>query len=151
MDCNSARLFLHFARPGDRDLDGPEGAELDEHLAHCSECHALALNQARLDQHLGRAMRAVEVPRGLHGQILQRLAAERRGWYRRFGRVAGILSAAAALLLVVGAWYAFYTPPLRQIALDDVLTSFNVSRRDQDVANDQLRMLGGRGAPPPCA
>jgi hypothetical protein len=152
MDCSSARLFLQFARPGGPDLDGPEAGELEAHLAHCSECNALALTQDRLDQHLGRAMLAVEVPRSLKAQIVQRLASERGAWYRRpFGRVAGILAAAAALLLLVGGWYAFYKPPVRQIALDSVLESFIATPPGEEAANELLQMLANRSVPRGCA
>src|SRR4051812_23626861 len=64
MDCDNARLYLPFLTPGGKDLDGREAEELHRHLAECSACNALAMNTRRLDQHLGRAMRAVEVPGG---------------------------------------------------------------------------------------
>ena len=57
MDCDTARLFLHFCRPGHDDLGGPEAVELEDHLAHCTACHAQALSQRHFDAHLGRAVR----------------------------------------------------------------------------------------------
>jgi hypothetical protein len=144
MDCNSARLYLQFVRPG-------EAEELDEHLAHCSECNSLALANDRLDQHLGRAMLAVEVPRGLKGQILQRVAAERPRWYRRFHGPGGIL-AAAVLLAMLGAGILFYKPARTSIELDQVLAGFNISRPGEDGANYQLQKLAaGRKVPRNCA
>jgi len=145
MDCNTARLYLQFVRAG-------EAAELDEHLAHCNECNALVLANDRLDQHLGRAMLAVEVPRGLKGQILQRLASERPGWYRRFRGPGGILAAAAVLLAMVGAAVLFYKPARTPIELEQVLYSFNLSRPAEDVSNYQLQKLAaGQKVPRNCA
>jgi hypothetical protein len=144
MDCNTSRLYLQFVRPG-------EAEELDKHLAHCNECNSLALANDRLDQHLGRAMLAVEVPRGLKDQVLQRLAAERPGWYRRFRGPGGIL-AAAVLLAMVGAGVLFYKPAKTAIELDQVLAGFNVSRRAEDVSNYQLQKLAaGQKVPRDCA
>jgi len=149
MDCNSARLFIPFHRPGGRDLDGPEAAELDAHLDHCTECNALAMNVHRLDQHLGQAMRAVEVPRGLRDQILERLASQPAGVSRRWvGPAVRVFAVAAALLLLVGAWFVFYNPPRQPLSVDDIVVHINISRPTQEEGNAQLRQLGTRpGAP----
>jgi hypothetical protein len=149
MDCSTARLFLQFQRPNAWDLDGPEAQELEEHLAHCTECNTLARAARRLDGHLGRAMRAVEVPEGLRTQILRKLAAERSDWYRRwFGRATRGLVAAAALLLVLGGAYSWwYFRPARLIDPFTVAQDFNVRRPDLNEVN---RMLKSRGSAP-CA
>src|SRR5579859_7283061 len=99
MDCKTARFFLHFYRPDTGDLDGPEVEELENHLAHCTECNALASGQRRLDQHLGRAMRAIEVPPRLRADVLDALTQQRRAWQRRWLRRATPAAVAAALLL----------------------------------------------------
>jgi hypothetical protein len=150
MDCRTARLFLHFNRPGANDLDGPEREELNEHLAHCTECNALAGAERRLDQHLGRAMRAVEVPEGLRNGILNRLACERGEWYRRrFAQVLRGLTAAAALVLVgIGLWWLTNRPP-KTLSTDQVVYAFNVTPAgDVDGANEALKRLESWGAPP---
>src|SRR5258708_4066533 len=109
MDCETARLFLQSDRPGERDLDGPEADELHAHLEQCSHCNALALAARHLDQHLGRAMRAVAVPAGLQSRLLERLASDRRAAQRRrLGKITRILGVAACLLLLVWAGYAYF-------------------------------------------
>ena len=149
MDCNTARLFLPFHRPGGRDLDGPEAADLDHHLAQCNECNTLSMTQDRLDESLGKAMRNVEVPRGLRNQILERLAAQPSRKPRRWiGHSVRGLSAAAAVLLLVAGWFVFYDPIRRPLDAADVFVSYNFSRPDREQGNVQLRQLGaGAGAP----
>jgi hypothetical protein len=105
MDCKTARMLFECRRPQAGDLDGAERAELEQHLAHCLECEELARTQRQVDQHLGRAMRAVEVPDRLRAKLLKRLADERGNWYRRWARQAakvGIAAAAALLLISFG-------------------------------------------------
>jgi len=108
MDCDNARLFLPFLRTGGKDLDGQEEAELRAHLEQCSGCNALVMNAARLDQHLGRAMRAVDVPVGMKGRLLERLA-EDRGVirWRRLKR-AGVAAAVAAVLVLAAGWWLLH-------------------------------------------
>jgi hypothetical protein len=146
MDCETARLFLHFDRPGEHDLDGPEADELHAHLEHCSACNSLAQTARRLDQHLGRAMRAAPVPAGLKGRLLERLAADRRlSRRRRVGLVAKVLGVAACLLLFVWAGWSYVNPPRKHVYPDNVLSSFNVGSLDRDGVNERLTNLRGSG------
>jgi hypothetical protein len=143
MDCKTARLFLPFYRPGATDLSGPEVKELEDHVALCSECNALASAQRRLDQHFGRAMRAIEVPPGLRQNVIEALAAQRRAWNRRWLGGAGGLVAAAGLLLAVSlSLYFLYSSKSIAISPDEVSYALNVTSRDQDRANEVLRRLG---------
>ena len=148
MDCSTARLFLPFRRPGGRDLDGPEAADLENHLSQCNECNTLAMTQDRLDDSLGKAMRAVEVPRGLRVQILERLAAQPTRKPRWVAYTVRGLSAAAAVLLLALGWFAFYSPVRRPLNAENVATNFNISRPAQDESNAQLRELGARAGAP---
>src|SRR5438067_13660259 len=98
MDCSTARLLLDFARPRAGDLGPVEAEELERHLAHCIECDAMARAARRADEHLGAAMRQVELPDGLRAGLLTRLDAERGRWYRqRFGHALRALACAAAV------------------------------------------------------
>ena len=148
MDCNTARLFLPFHRPGGRDLDGPEAADLDHHLAQCNECNTLSMTQDRLDATLGKAMRNVEVPRGLRNQILERLAAQPTRKPRRIAYSVRGLSAAAAILLLAVGWYVFYNPIRRPLNAETVFDSVNYSRPDQEKSDALLRQLGARAGAP---
>jgi hypothetical protein len=97
MDCKTARLLLCFARPAE--LESSEAEALEQHLAGCPECGPLAQSERLADLHLGRAMRDVPVPEGLHDRLWSRLQTERRRWYRR--RVIQTLAAAAAVFVAL--------------------------------------------------
>jgi len=107
MDCKTARLLLDFARPQAGELEAEEAAALESHLDHCPDCHSQARSERQLDDCLGKAMRQVEVPPGLHEQLLARLESARGEWNRqRFAQTARLCAAAAALLLLGWAgWY----------------------------------------------
>lgn len=102
MDCTNARLLLHFVRTGE--LDPAERQLLDNHVAHCTECTALAHAESRLDDALETAMGQVPVPAGLKGRILARMATQRQPRRWRW-------TAAAALVVAAGlGWYAVLGP-----------------------------------------
>jgi hypothetical protein len=103
MDCKTARLLLYFTHPRTAELEADEAAALEGHLADCSLCGTLAQSERRADNRIGQAMRAVPVPDGLRTRLLTQLDAEREHWYRRrLLRGAGVVAAAAAVILV--AW-----------------------------------------------
>jgi hypothetical protein len=102
MDCKNARLLLDYSRPLGTDLDAGEAEALESHLADCPDCGSLAQDERRLDDYIGRAVRAVPVPENLRADLLRRLAAERDAWYRRWLlRSAGAVAAAAGIILLV--------------------------------------------------
>jgi hypothetical protein len=141
MDCNTARVYLQ--------LGGHDAGELQEHLGVCTACTHLAQDMQRLDDHLGRAMRAVEVPKGPKQELLLRLAAEHGARQRRWAGYAlyAGLGAAAALLLTLGLW-AWFGPSKPIISGEHVVRDFNILRPDQDASNDQLKQLGAKGPAP---
>ncbi len=114
MDCKTARMLLEFARPRANELDETSAAELEQHLAGCPECDEQARTERRIDQHLGQAMRQVEVPDRLHKVLLARLAQEGGSGSRKRRRWIVSLSASAAAMLLVGLgvylWYAVLFP-----------------------------------------
>lgn len=128
MDCDTARLFMQFSTHHGDDLDGPEAAELHAHLEQCSACNTLAMNTRRLDQHIGRAMNAVEVPSGLKAQLLDLLAEERgklrRRWLKRAGQIAAV---AACLLLLAWGGYRLFGPNPIEINADHILQEVNLA------------------------
>ncbi len=122
MDCKTARLFLDYVRPRPAELPGDDAKALEGHLAACPECGAAARAERDADARLARAVQAVTVPEGLRDRLLGRLAAERRAWYRKRLRRAGVAALAAAVLLALGLWYLRPGPPpspdLDQVTLD---------------------------------
>jgi len=150
MDCDNARLFLPYLTPGGKDLDGREAEELHRHLAECSACNALAMNTRRLDQHLGRAMRAVEVPAGMKNRILARLADNRRARYRLWAKRASRYAAVAAGLLLA-AWlgyYFWYAPRENVIDVETAYITASLGPPDYDQVNSTFARLGQLGARP---
>jgi len=104
MDCKTAQLFLEFARPHASELAAEDTHALEDHLAQCPDCGLLARNERRLDDHVGKAMRAVEVPDRLRAHLLNRLDADRNDWYKRWAGhgLRTAVAVAACLLLVAG-------------------------------------------------
>ena len=76
MDCRTAQILLPFRDRPD-ELADDERAELEQHLAGCKNCAALARAERSFDDSVGRAMQNVVVPAGLREQIVGRLAIER--------------------------------------------------------------------------
>jgi hypothetical protein len=106
MDCRTARLLLEFARPALSELPPSDGDALEEHLAGCTDCDALARAEREADARLGQAMRTVPLPDGLRDRILSRLEADRADQRRR--RIGWVVRlAAAAAILFVACWFAF--------------------------------------------
>jgi len=107
-------MLLEFARPQAAEMDEAGAAELERHLAGCPECEEHARGERRIDQHLGQAMRQVEVPDRLRRVLLARLAQERGTWYRkRLRQVVSVAAGLAAVVLVawgIVLWRASHLP-----------------------------------------
>ena len=107
MDCRTAQLLIDFARPQARELPDEDLRAFEDHVAGCPDCSTMAANERRIDEHLGKAMRAVEVPDTLRSHLLNRLDAERNDWYKHWaghGMRIAVAAAACLLLVVGGAW-----------------------------------------------
>jgi hypothetical protein len=117
MDCKTARLLLDFARPLTPELEESEGEALAGHLADCPSCEAVHRAERCIDDHIGKAMRAVPVPDGLRERIRGELA--RHGERRYLRRLAwGAATAiAASVLLVAGLTYWGQRPAVHLEAL----------------------------------
>jgi hypothetical protein len=151
MDCKTARLLLSFHRPRAGDLDADDARALEEHLAVCAACDAASRAERRLEQHLGKAMRAVEVPDGLRTRLLDRLAAERPPVpfprpRRRFWKP---LVAAASLLLVLGLYWIWHEAKKPELDPEHVAQVATAVRPGAEGAEQSLRRLGVRAVPPP--
>jgi len=83
MDCRTAQQLLEYARPHAVDLAAEDVRALEDHLTQCPDCNAQAKDERRIDEHLSRAMKAVEVPDRLRNHLLVKLKAERGDVYRR--------------------------------------------------------------------
>lgn len=151
MDCKAARFLLSFPATGPDALAGPEAAELRDHLDVCGECDALARNEARLDQHLGKAMRDVPVPSGLKQQVLARLDADRAETLRTrlLTYARPVAAAAAVLLLVCGTYWLWDFSTKPHIDASDVAVAYNVSPpNNADTVNQTFAALGFRDCEP---
>lgn len=140
MDCNTARVYLQ--------LGGLDADELHEHLGLCTACTHLAQDQKRLDDHLGQAMRAVEVPRGPKQELLLRLAAEHGARQRRWAGYAVYGALAAATVVLAWGLYTLWGGGKPVIYGEEVVHNFNILRPDQDACNFLLNKLGARGGAP---
>lgn len=139
MDCKTARLLLEFVRPQPTELQASETAALEQHLAGCAECDALARAERQVEAQLGVAMRAVAVPEGLRFRLLNRLERERRAWYRRWAvRAAGGLAAAAAIILAV--WFGLSRDQRRpEVDPIEVATAYSYrTQKGEEGVNDWL-------------
>jgi hypothetical protein len=123
MDCKTAQILLEFAGPRRDELAAEDAHALEEHLGLCPDCGPMAVAERRVDEHLGKAMRAVDVPDRLRNHLLAKLDAERADWYRQriFRYLKPVAAAAACALLFVGAWagwslYRYYERPTPDIA-----------------------------------
>jgi hypothetical protein len=146
MDCKTARLLLPFAGPTPGELDPAEADALEAHLDSCPECSAGARAERRLDEHLGPAMRAVEVPDRLKALILAGLAEQRRDERRRrLGRKLRIaVPVAAALLMAVYLW-AFGSPFKGGVNLVEVCDQVNkqtIVSLEPDAVEAAFRRMG---------
>jgi hypothetical protein len=127
MDCNDARLLLHFARPLSTELEESEAEALATHLNRCADCADRQRAARRLDEHLGRALRDVPIPDGLQNRLKARLNRERDQWYRK--RLLTWGAAAAVLFLAVSLGWNALRPRPEAVNLEVV----------KDQANQEFR------------
>jgi hypothetical protein len=146
MDCKTARTLLDFVRPTKCELEAEETGALESYLDQCADCHTLARGERQFDQWLGKAMRQVDVPSNLRGQLVARLEAERIDWYRqRFAHQARLAVAAAAVILLGWAgWHWLHERAMTPVAPEQVAEAKNnEAGRDPRVrAEEALKRLG---------
>jgi hypothetical protein len=108
MDCKDARRLADFARPGAAELDAAELAALQSHLADCPDCGPAHCLERRFDDRLARAMQFVAVPSHGLDQLLGRLAASRRTWWRN--RLMALTAAVLGLTLLSALFVSWRRP-----------------------------------------
>jgi len=137
-------MLLEFSRPGGGELDEIATAELEHHLAGCPECEEHSRGEQRLDQHLGQAMRQVEVPDRLRSVLLARLAQEpanRSG--KRLRWIVGLATSAAAVLLVGLGLLLWHSSQLPTVDLSYLpVHLFNDSSPSPKNIQESFRTLG---------
>jgi hypothetical protein len=153
MDCKTVRLLLDFARPHAPEVEPADAEALDRHLAGCAACAALAADERRLDDVLGRAMRQVAVPDHFRQQLLNRLEAERAAWYRRWYGHA-LRAALAASLLVAAVWGALvwrsrHLPEPRLDSLQEEVALRDINGYTKDAVAEAYRQQGFETVVPP--
>lgn len=132
MECRTARLLLDFARPRASELEAAEAEELQNHLAGCPECRALARAEHQADELLARAMRDVPLPPDGQARLQQRLDAARAALYRRWlARRARDAAVAAVLLLAAWLGYAHWAGGRRQVDVEKVTEAIDDLRGER--------------------
>jgi hypothetical protein len=116
MDCRTARLLATCAGPRAAELHGDEAKALAAHLADCPECTSIHETEQRIDERLGRAMRDVPLPPGLHERLVTSLAAERWAYQRR--KLVRTFAGIAAAVVLALAWYFWPRPPMQLDLVD---------------------------------
>jgi hypothetical protein len=131
MDCRTARQLLEFARPIHPELEGEELEELQLHLAECPECGPLARAERQADQHLGRAMLDVPVPKGLYDRLSAQHRREWWGWNRK--GMAAALSVAAVIFLAIGASFLLSSKPIHLTVPGDEIWMMAANPRPESI------------------
>jgi hypothetical protein len=140
MDCNTARLLLELARPGE--LDEGEAGALEGHLAGCPECGGRAAAGRTFDQGVRSAMLAVQTPPGLRDRLLEGLRADRVPWHRhRVRRAVPWMGAAAAALLALAGGWLWYARPV-EVEPAEVWRSVAFDRPGRAQVEEALRRMG---------
>jgi hypothetical protein len=148
MDCRTAQLLMDFARPQAHELADEDLRAFEDHVTACPDCGSMAASERRIDEHLGKAMRAVEVPDTLRNHLLNRLDAERNDWYKRWaghGMRIAVAAAACLLLVIGGVWgysqYAYWNRPEPNLdALNTFLFGENVSPPDRAMVEQRFKI-----------
>ncbi|HKB38025.1 MAG TPA: hypothetical protein VKD72_16380 [Gemmataceae bacterium] len=150
MDCKTARHLLEFSRPRLNELEGCDQDALNGHLAVCPDCDAMARAEREADEHLGRIIREVPVPQGLHERLLRRLRDEREAWYRRWlARGLRVVAIAAAVLLI--AWFGLINWRKHNLPRpdgEDLAKAAQGRRVNLEMAMEWFREHGFSVAPP---
>jgi hypothetical protein len=151
MDCNEARRLLEFARPGVAELDGPDLAALESHLASCAECSTQSRSEHRRDERISQMLSAVDTPTDGPSRLLARLAAARRVWWRN--RILAIATIGVGLTLATTLGYqSFGRPNLDPFAVAQTAYEqagqWRGGEEARNVADRWLKNIDGRLAAP---
>lgn len=114
MRCDTARLLLAFDRPGRSELDPTDKAAVRDHLANCPECRVATDDARRMDEHVGRWLRQIELPPdGLASTLSCLRGRARREQFRR--------AAWACAMLIAGvvAWRTWPASSFNAVAIAD--------------------------------
>jgi hypothetical protein len=133
-------MLLEFARPRAGEMEPAEVDALDAHLAGCADCAALARDARCFDDALGKAMRQVDVPDRLKATLHAKLDADHADRHRRrMFRAVRSIAAAAAVLILFGAAYAWWRHHTRpEVTGDQVLAEVRKPRDDGPPSPEQL-------------
>lgn len=98
MNCDRALELMSAALDGE--LTAEEQAQLQAHLEACPDCRAVYAQMQTMDSFLQEA--DAEPPAALHADIMHAVRQEKAASRRRFWAPAGLIAAAAALVLLAG-------------------------------------------------
>jgi hypothetical protein len=107
MQCRDAEFYLRLRRQANDELGSDVTADLDRHLAGCSECSLASRSIQSFDCAVASAMKAVAIPAGLRDKLLTQALAHRGTVLRR--KVYQLAALAASLFLVMGLVFGFFS------------------------------------------
>ncbi|HEY3297351.1 MAG TPA: hypothetical protein VGK34_01745 [Armatimonadota bacterium] len=149
MDCITTKNLISDYSVGL--IEGKQKAEMDEHLASCSECKA---ELVKLDSVMalveGLSLR--EPPAGLWNGVYNRITAdtpEHSGFRQRLGRVfhrttARLTLGIATAALAVALTFTFVHAPVKDVGSvrTSAMVQSHVSYSDDDILLDQVALNG---------
>lgn len=145
MTCDKALELMSAALDGA--LTTEEAAALQAHLDACPECRAADAQLRGMDAFLKEA--AYEPPAALHTDIMRAVRQEKAASSRRFWAPAGLIAAAAALVLLAGSRGLIDLPGFsdRAQASNSAHGAVETVMPGQTLAQRAQTLAGERGAP----
>jgi len=133
----TARLLIYFTRPGTADSDKDELAALENHIARCSECEALANAERGVEKRIADAMKNVPVPSELRARIVEHMAIQRRLRWRAVLKHHPKIAVAAAAAILVVSFVGLYTA-LRPLPVLDLGQRLNAGLDQRSAQPQQI-------------
>lgn len=145
MTCDKALEWMSAALDGALTME--EAAALQAHLDACPECRAANAQLRGMDAFLKEA--EYEPPAALHTDIMRAVRQEKAASRRRFWAPAGLIAAAAALVLLAGSRGLIDLPGFsdRAQAANNAHGAVETVMPGQTLAQRAQTLAGERGAP----
>jgi len=132
MQCRDAHFFLRLRRQANDELGQDVVADLDRHLAGCSDCALDSQSVQSFDTAVATAMKAVKIPSGLRDKLLSQALAHRGTVIRR--KAYQLAALAASLFLVVGVSFGLFSASRPKLDMDAMVNNADEQIQDPDKA-----------------